>query len=90
MTRTDSPTADPSVVDMFRALPVRSLVLSVIPAFIALLQGVNVAVNGLPLQYGAPFALMMLTCSAAATRQNLASFRTRTLEDRWMDQRVSR
>lgn len=77
-------------MDMFRALPIRSLVLSVIPAFVALLQGVNVAVNGLPLRYGVPFALTMLACSAAVTRQHLASFRTRTLEDRWMDQRVSR
>lgn len=70
---------------MFRALPVRSFVLSVLPVVAAALQAVNVAVNGLPVEYGATFAAGMVACSVAATRQHLASFRTRTLEENWLN-----
>ena len=65
---------------MFRAFPRRTLVLSVIPVLVAVLQSVNVVVHDLPLAYGSAFALVMLAASAIVTRQELATFRRRTLE----------
>ena len=65
---------------MFRAFPRRTLVLSVVPVLVAVFQSMNVVVNDLPLAYGGAFALVMLTASAIVTRQQLATFRRRTLE----------
>ncbi len=70
---------------MFRAFPQRTLVLSVVPVLVAVLQSVNVVVHDLPVLYGSGFAVVLLGCSAVLTRQQLAAFRTRTLEDEWLD-----
>jgi len=69
---------------MFRAFPRRTLVLSVVPVLVAVLQSVNVVVHDLPVLYGSGFALVLVTCSVVVTRQQLAAFRTRTLEDNWL------
>jgi len=71
---------DPSFAEMFRASPSRTLVVSVVPVLVAVLQAMNVVVNDLPLVYGSSFALVMLAASVVVTRQQLATFRRRTLE----------
>jgi len=65
---------------MFRAFPRRTLVLSVVPVLAAGLQSVNVVLNDLSLTYGAAFVLVMLAASVVVTRQELATFRRRTVE----------
>ena len=77
--------SEPSFVDMFRASPGRTFVLSVVPLFVAALLGVNVVVHGSHAQYVAVFVAAMVGYSAVVTRQHLASFRTRALEDRWTE-----
>ena len=70
---------------MFRASPGRTLVLSVVPLFVAALLGVNVLAHGYHVHYVAVFAIAMVAYSAVVTRQHLASFRTHAVEDRWME-----
>jgi hypothetical protein len=65
---------------MFRAFPRRTLVLSVVPVLVAVFHSVNVVVHDLPLAYGTAFAAVMLTASVVVTRQQLATFRRRTVE----------
>jgi len=71
---------DPSFAEMFRAFPRRTLVLSVVPVPVAVFQSVNVVVNDLPVAHGAAFAAVMLAAAVVVTRQQLATFRRRTVE----------
>jgi heme exporter protein D len=75
---------------MFRAFPRRTLVLSVIPVLVAVLQSVNVLVNDVPLAYGMAFVAVMLAAAAVVTRRELATFRRRTLEGDAVDRAAER
>lgn len=70
---------------MFRAFPGRTVAVAVLPVLVAAMLGANALVHSLSPGYAAGFALVMLACSAGVTRQHLAAFRTRRLEDAWLN-----
>lgn len=76
---------DVTLRDLFRAVPVRSTVLVVVPVLLAVVQLANSYVNELsPLVAGA-FALVMVSYATVLTRYHLAQFRRRQLERKFDD-----
>lgn len=75
--------SDPSLVEMCRAFPARTFAVAVVPLLVAAMLGANALVYDLSPEYAAGFAFVLLAFSTGVTRQHLAAFRTRCLEERW-------
>lgn len=75
----------PTLLDLFRAYPVRSAVLSVAPVVVATAQGVNAVVHGLRSPLVVVFVLGLLAFAFGATTHHLAAFRTESLEAEFAD-----
>jgi|GEM_PF-3330131 len=78
-------TRAPGFGDLFAAFPLRTLLLSVTPLVLALVQGVNGVLYGGNLVLVAGFAAVMVAFSVGTTRHQLSAFRVRALEDRFLD-----
>jgi hypothetical protein len=74
-----------AIVTLLYARPHRTLALSVVPLVLAVVQSANVVLFDMPAAYGVAFAVGMVACSVGLTRQQLASFRTESLEDDLFD-----
>lgn len=66
--------------DMFRAAPVRSALLTLLPLSIAVFQLVNSVYNDLSFAISIPFALVIVSFAYVLTQYSLARFRRQQRE----------
>ena len=76
---------DPTFRSMARAHPARTTLLTAVPALLTVAQGLNSVFNGLHPGYALAFGLAMVGFVVGSTRQQLASFRTDSLEESAFD-----
>lgn len=65
---------------MFRTVPVRTVLFTVVPIVLAFAQVTNSVLNGLSFAVSIPFAIVMLGFAGIVTQYQFAQFRREELE----------
>lgn len=71
---------DTGFSDLFRSTPVRSMLITLVPVLLALVQLTNSYVNGLAFSVSVPFAVVMVLFAVLLTQHHFAQFRRRRFE----------
>lgn len=69
-----------TLAEMFRAAPLRTALVTLVPLGIALMQLANSAFNGLPFAVSVPFALVIVGFACLLTQYSLARFQRQQRE----------